>query len=63
MKTNIQTELRITLELNTAEAIWLKSLVQNAQCDAESPENAEMRENLFEALPSFPELLNALTKD
>jgi hypothetical protein len=61
MNTNTKTTMEITLKLTAQEAIWLKGLVQNAQCDPadESTEDAAMRAALFDALPSFPDLYQA----
>jgi hypothetical protein len=65
MKTNAKTKMEITLTLTAEEAIWLKGLVQNAQCDPseESAENAAMRAAMFDALPSFEELYRSNTHD
>ena len=61
---NTDIEIKTTLELNATEAIWLKGLVQNAQCDPceESKEDREMRGRIFDAIPSFPELYHASTQ-
>lgn len=61
MNANTKTTMEITLKLTAKEAIWLKGLVQNAQCppDEESSEDAGMRAALFDALPSFPDLFQA----
>lgn len=58
MKTSARKKMEITLTLTAEEAIWLKGLVQNAQCDPseESEENSAMRSAMFDALPSFEEL-------
>lgn len=61
MDTDTKTEMKITITLTAKEAIWLKGLVQNAQChpDEESAENSSMRAVMFDALPSFQDLYRA----
>ena len=65
MNADTKTTIEITLKLTAKEAIWLKELVQNPQCDPsdESDEDIAMRKALFDALPSFPDLFQANTKD
>lgn len=61
MNADTKTTMEITLKLTAKEAIWLKGMVQNAQCDPsdESDEDIAMRAALFDALPSFPDLFQA----
>jgi hypothetical protein len=65
MNAYTKTTMEITLKLTAQEAIWLKGLVQNPQChpDEESSETAGMRESLFNALPSYPDLYRANKSD
>lgn len=65
MNATAKTKMEITLTLTAEEAIWLKGLVQNAQCDPaeESAENSAMRAALFDALPDFEELYRSNVKE
>jgi hypothetical protein len=51
----IQTELKIKLQLDKDEALYLKGLLQNCLGE-EGPKEATLRYNLFHALPTFEEL-------
>lgn len=58
MKSKVKTEVQVTLTLNSREAHWLKCLVQShVGTGAEDPEESKIRKDLWDALPSFEELL------
>jgi len=58
MNVEIKHRMEITLTLTAKEAIWLKELVQNPQGNPhhEHDRIRDMRFDLFNALPSFPDL-------
>ena len=51
--------LRVVLELDATEALYLKQRLQNDISTGESVRQAIEREAIFEALPSFEELEKA----
>lgn len=60
MKVHESVEVKVTLEMNGAEAEWLKAYIQNPpmcpNCQSVTPGSVvdqEMRERLFDALPAI----------
>lgn len=54
-----EVKMKVTLELSREEAIYLKELTQNYLgpiAHEETPDQYDIRMQLFEALPSFKEL-------
>ena len=54
MKSNIKQEVRVSIELNNDERIWLKSVMQNplfhCSLEDEDPRDREMRTKFFNAM-------------
>ena len=46
----------VVVKISVKSAIELKFLVQNAMCEDESESSKSMREEVFNALPSFQDL-------
>lgn len=46
----------VVVKISVKSAIELKLLVQNAMCEDESESSKSMREEVFNALPSFQDL-------
>lgn len=53
----IKKDIKIYLELNAAEALFLKALTQNGQVD-ESNKELQLRSDIFEALKSVADQEN-----
>lgn len=54
MESKIEHDVKITLNLNWHEALWLKTLVQNPLYENENATNYEMRMKVWEALKKVP---------
>lgn len=50
MRSKHITEKKVRIELNEQEAEWLKSYLQNANCEDEPQEDSDMRKIFFDAL-------------
>lgn len=62
MDSNIEYDIKVTLNLNWQEALWLKALVQNPICESESVPNHEMRMKVWKALENVPNSLGGIRK-
>ena len=61
MKT--KTKTLYTLEINPDEALWLKTLCQNAYQSDERPEDLKIRNKFWCSLPTIPQLKSIVNEN